>query len=475
MDTADDTITLTGATPPGSRGALSVHPVLYLLFQADDLAAGSTRHVLAELDEIDIGRGGERTIMYRTGASSLKLSCADRRMSSRHCRIRRGPRRTWLIEDLGSKNGTNVNGRPVPSETVLRDGDLIEAGSTFLLFRGAVPVAELDAKHVASSNMAAAASGAPRTMIPWLAHQYADLARVVLTDTPIALLGETGTGKEVVARALHQQARRRGPFVAVNCGAIPGGLVESELFGHKRGAFSRASSDRTGLVQSAHDGTLFLDEVGELPPPAQTALLRVLQEREVLPVGARRPEKVDVGVITATNRSMETLVQRGEFREDLWARLAGYVARLPALRERREDLGLILFDLLERIVPGRSATLSLHRDAARAIIQYPWPRNVRELVMCMQAAMALCDGDIIELGHLSEAVRPSAGAMPRQPPPAREAAPSGARHDRRRQELIAQLRAHRGNVTAVAEAMGYARQVVHRWLKAYGIDADDYR
>src|SRR5262249_11502013 len=152
----------------------------------------------------------------------------------------------------------------------------------------------------------------------------------------------TGTGKEVIARSVHQLSRRPGPFVPVNCGALPTGLVESELYGHKRGAFSGADRDRVGMVQSANGGTLFLDEGGDLPPGSQASLLRFLQQREVTPLGARKPEPVDVRVISATNQDIPALVEKGKFRADLWARLSGFVTRLPPLRSRREDLGLLL-------------------------------------------------------------------------------------------------------------------------------------
>src|SRR5207302_1217977 len=189
--------------------------------------------------------------------------------------------------------------------------------------------------------------------------------------------GETGTGKEVIARAIHAASRRPGAFVAVNCGALAPNLVESELFGHKKGAFSGATEDHNGLVRAADKGTLLLDEIGDLPVPTQAALLRVLQQREVLPLGTTKPMPVDLRVVAASHRDLEAEVGAGRFREDLWSRLAGYTAQLPALRDRREDLGLLVAALLARLVQTRPIRFT--SEAGLALVQYDWPRNVREL------------------------------------------------------------------------------------------------
>ncbi|MCU1383052.1 MAG: sigma-54 dependent transcriptional regulator, partial [Acidobacteria bacterium] len=226
--------------------------------------------------------------------------------------------------------------------------------------------------------------------------------RIAGSDASVLVQGESGTGKEVIARSVHQLSRRPGPFVPVNCGALPGGLVESELYGHKRGAFSGADRDRIGMVQSANGGTLFLDEVGDLPLASQASLLRFLQQREVTPLGGRKPEPVDVRVISATNQDIPGLVEKGKFRADLWARLSGFVTRLPALRARREDLGLLLATLCEKLAPERTGELALERPSARALMAHAWPLNVRELENVVRTSLALSPGTELVLRDLGE-------------------------------------------------------------------------
>jgi transcriptional regulator with GAF, ATPase, and Fis domain len=231
--------------------------------------------------------------------------------------------------------------------------------------------------------------------------------------------------------------------------------VESELFGHRRGAFSGAVDDHPGIIRGADRGTLLLDEIGDLPLPAQIALLRVLQEEEVLPVGATRPLKVDLRVVAATHRDLDELVAQQRFRADLLGRISGYACALPPLRERREDFALLVASLLQKM---GAAQLSFSPDAARALLRHAWPLNVRELEQCLSSAAVLAANERVELEHL-------------RLPAARPAARPNDEHDgRRREELIALLREHAGNVTSVARAMGKARTQVQRWLRHYAID-----
>jgi len=215
------------------------------------------------------------------------------------------------------------------------------------------------------------------TFSPGLAYAFGTLARLSARPISILLRGETGTGKEVIASAIHELSRRRGDFIAVNCGALPATLLESELFGHQRGAFSGATADRRGLVRSADGGTLFLDEIGELPIGSQAAFLRVLQEHEVVPVGHDRPIAVDLRVIAATLRDLSGAIDAGRFRSDLYARIAGHVVELPALRERREDLGLVIPALCARIAGShgsirRSRPASISITRARCSVSTDW-------------------------------------------------------------------------------------------------------
>jgi DNA-binding NtrC family response regulator len=206
------------------------------------------------------------------------------------------------------------------------------------------------------------------------------LARILHTDAPVLVAGETGTGKELVAQALHQHGpRRKGPFVAVNCAAIPATLLESELFGHKKGSFTGAHKDRKGYAEAADGGTLFLDEIGEMPLEMQAKLLRFLQEGEVRAVGANQVSHVDVRVIAATNRRLEEQIRGGQFREDLYYRLAVLMLTLPALRERREDLADLAKFLLLRNQQEGLPTAKLSADAVEALQGCDWPGNIRQL------------------------------------------------------------------------------------------------
>src|SRR5207248_905563 len=241
-------------------------------------------------------------------------------------------------------NGTLRNGAPV-DRAVLVDEDLLELGHTFFLFRAGLAAGPDDPPDL---DAAAAAPPAPAltTLMPALAADFRLLDGVARSTVSVVIHGESGTGKELVAQALHQLSGRPGPFVAVNCGALPETLVETELFGYRKGAFSGAVEDRPGLVRSSDKGTLLLDEIGSLPLPAQAALLRVLQEEEVVPVGATRPLRVNLRVVAATHEDLGVLASQELFRADLLARLSGFTLDLPPVRERREDVGLFLTSLL---------------------------------------------------------------------------------------------------------------------------------
>jgi DNA-binding NtrC family response regulator len=237
-----------------------------------------------------------------------------------------------------------------------------------------------------------------------------------------------------------------------------------------KGAFSGAARDEAGFVRSADGGTLFLDEIGDLPATSQAALLRVLQEREVIPIGATRPVKVDVRVVAATHRPLEVLSGSGGFRSDLLARLKGYSHRLPALGDRMADFGVVLADVLADVAGERAQRLTFAPEAARAMLAYRWPLNVRELHQAMASAVALATGDVIEVTHLPvEIVSP---APPAEPEAA--AGPAGA-DDALRDRIVALLHQHRGNVTAVARELGKAPAQIHRWMHRFQIDPDTYR
>jgi sigma-54 dependent transcriptional regulator, acetoin dehydrogenase operon transcriptional activator AcoR len=437
-------------------------PYLFLLLQRDRPLAGSARYCLQHIDAVLLGRGSARARTY-PGARQLEIAIDDPWMSTAHARIVREGR-GFVLEDLGSRNGTARNGLPEQRVTLV-DGDIVEVGRSFFLFR-----ASLDARvaDVDEAELEHALPGMP-TLSPALGRALDRVAQLAHSSISIVLFGESGTGKEVLARAIHERSSRPGPFIAVNCAALTDTLVASELFGHKRGAFSGAIEERAGLVRSTHGGTLLLDEVGDLTATGQGALLRVLQEGEVLPVGASVPVRVDTRVIAATHRDLDALVAAGTFRRDLLARLSGFVFQLPRLRERREDLGLLIRVLLHRLaaVPGN---ISFSLDATRALLAYPWPLNVRELEKCLAAAIAQAPDGVIRAVHLHDAVR--VGPSPHKPD---DASVSSEAALERRDVLVALLREHTGNVSAVAREMRVARAQIHRWLRRYDLDAASFR
>jgi transcriptional regulator with PAS, ATPase and Fis domain len=285
----------------------------------------------------------------------------------------------------------------------------------------------------------------------------------------VLLRGETGVGKEIAARALHALSRRAGPFVAVNCGALPENLVESELFGYRRGAFSGATQDRAGVIAAAAGGTLLLDEIGELPAAAQVKLLRAVQEREVVPLGAPRGEsvRVDFRLVCATHADLDALVARGRFRADLLARIRGLDVELPALRARRMDLGILIAALLARHAGADAASYRFDRRCAQALVEHDYPLNIRELEQALLALLALAGPErLFRREALAET------AIGRS---ARTAALAPREPDRVRGDLLEQLARHQGNISAVARALRCTRMQVHRWLKRWQIDAEQFR
>ncbi|TGE01154.1 sigma-54-dependent Fis family transcriptional regulator [Methylobacterium nonmethylotrophicum] len=291
---------------------------------------------------------------------------------------------------------------------------------------------------------------------PRLALMARQASRLFEAGVSLLVGGETGTGKEFFARTLHRASRRAGkPFVAVNCAALPETLIESELFGHAPGAFTGAAArGRQGLVQQADGGTLFLDEIGDMPLSAQTRLLRVLAEREVMAVGGTKPQAVDLRVIAATHRDLAALVREGRFREDLLYRLAGARFVLPPLRERADRAALV-----ERLLAARPGSRRLSAEAAAALARHAWPGNVRELVAALDYACALAEAPEIGLADLP----PTVTTAPRSDlPPPDAALPDGA-------ALAAALRRRAWNVSAVARDLGLDRSTVHRRMRRLGL------
>ena len=300
------------------------------------------------------------------------------------------------------------------------------------------------------------------------------ISRVSRSQAPVHIYGESGTGKELVARMIHESgARREGPFVAVNCGAIPTELMESEFFGHKRGSFTGAVADKKGLVQTAEGGTLFLDEVADLPLHMQVKLLRVVQEKTVRPVGESREETVDVRILSATHKNLAELVAQGLFREDLFYRINVIELRVPALRERPEDISEIAQGILERL-GRRSGTQPprLAEDALELLKSYPFPGNVRELENVLERALTLCVGGVITAEHIKLRSTPRASTPVPLPTPAAEGSAALGEHleEIERDAIVKALEKTRYNKTAAAKLLGMSFRALRYRIKKLGIE-----
>jgi DNA-binding NtrC family response regulator len=429
--------------------------------------------------------------------STCEIVLDDHAVSRQHARIthRDG---AFHLEDLGSRNGVLVDGVRT-TEAWLEPLQEVRIGDAIFKFVETEAEQHLPFR-LDGAGASVAGSGAASALVGGLAIRRLEreLTRIAPTDLSCVILGETGTGKEVLARELHRLSGRTGAFQAINCGAIPQNLVESELFGYRRGAFSGAQRDKPGLVQLADRGTLFLDEIGDMPLDTQVKLLRVLQAREVLPVGATHPVAVDLRVVCATHRDLYGFVREGKFRGDLFARLNEHTARLPPLRDHKESIYALVQAFL-----ARHASRRLEPSFAFmvALLQYDWPFNVRELESAIRRAAALAEGGVLEPRHLPPAVveaspgaeasapgsrRPStvpekhvastarSGVAMRDAEPSNE--PQGFLRGAPTEPMLRKLlEAHEGNVAGVGRELGKGRMQVHRWLRRYGISLDDYR
>jgi DNA-binding NtrC family response regulator len=430
-------------------------PALYVGLHADVPGAPPARVSLTGLDRVDIGRADTRRIKLDRidGVDLVQLGLADSRLSQRHARLDRLGT-SWVFQDLDSKNGSWLAGQRI-SRRPLKDNDVVVVGHTALVFRATGG----EAPTLATANAGPAHGMA--TMSAALAARFADLAVAARGRVAIEINGETGTGKELIARGVHKLSERPGAFVAVNCGAIASSLVEGELFGHRKGAFTGATDERVGLIRAADHGTLFLDEIAELPASSQTSLLRVLQEGEVTPIGGDRPVRVDLRVVTATHQNLADAVAAGRFRADLRARLLGFQFVLPPLRDRREDLSLLVAELLGS--SGAAPPSGFAMDVVGALYAYDWPLNIRELERALAAATAV-PRDRIDLTALPVSLQTVFDAEPgvddsMLTPDEREL----------RDQLVGSIARHDGNLAEVGREMAKDRTQIRRWMKRFGL------
>jgi two-component system NtrC family response regulator len=299
---------------------------------------------------------------------------------------------------------------------------------------------------------------------PAMQQVFATIRKVANTNAPVLILGESGTGKEMAAQAIHARSERKdGPFVAINCGAIPENLLESELFGHEKGSFTGAHIQRVGKVEMAHGGTLFLDEIGELPLPLQVKILRFLQDQKVERIGGRREIPVDTRVIAATNIDIAKALKEGAFREDLYYRLAVVVLRLPGLRERLEDIPLLAQAFLRKFAAeNRKTRLKFNAEALRAIQQHPWPGNVRELENRIKRAAIMAEGPSVTHDDL-ELASSATGFRTLQE----------GREGVERELVVQALQRHRGRISSAAVELGISRPTLYELMERLGIQKPD--
>jgi len=394
----------------------------------------------------------------------------DRTASRQHCEVQ-STDKGYLVVDLNSTNGTFLDGRRI-ERAYLSPGSRILVGQSTILF------APIDEEVTVEPDPEGQLGGMIGRSLK-MRQIFGLIRKVAPMDVSIIIQGETGTGKELVARAIHElSSRRQGPLVVLDCGAIPPNLIESELFGHEKGAFTGATSSRAGAFERANGGTIFLDELGELRLDLQPKLLRVLESREVRRVGGNDVIDVDVRVVAATNRDLPKEIQAGNFREDLYFRLSVISIQLPPLRQRADDIPFILRNALADQELVAKAGKKSFTDAAMAQLQgYPWPGNVRELLNVVSHVVTLTDGPTIDVPHLPARIR---GAQ-------KEAGLTFNEHlsfkDAKEQLLEAFEREYlgqllkrcEGNVSRAARESGLHRKSIERLMKKYQLDAKALR
>mgnify|MGYP003477519171 FL=1 len=404
----------------------------------------------------------------------------------------RNGRRSLEVEDLGGSNGTRINGKWLPpsSRAAFAPGDIVELGGAVLVVqRGGSEAASAATNPKSQPRPGVAFRAREHSLSPILASEaiqrlYRTIELLAPSRINVLIVGETGSGKEVAARALHDRSERaRLPFVPINCASMPASLLESELFGYERGAFTGADRAKPGLIEAATGGTLLLDEVGEMPMATQAKLLRVLEQREVWRVGSLQARAIDVRFIAATNRSLEAMIENGSFRQDLFFRLDGLTLHVPPLRDRADDILPLAARFAELAAQEQNlATPSFTPRATTLLTAYAWPGNVRELRNAVERALVLSPGNLLDSDHFRlspTAHDPAAPARDSQhsPPSMLSADPSPPSSISLAQELerierdamVNALERTGGNQTQAAELLGMSRRTFVKRLRQYDI------
>jgi len=427
--------------------------------------AGLVRDIEASVIRIGARRGND-------------VQLTDSKVSGLHAEIRLDDR-GYRLRDLDSTNGTYVSSLRI-NDVYIQPGAQIAIGSTRMKFE---PLGESVEVELADTDRYGSMMGRSVKM----RELFARLEKLAKTDTTVLVTGETGAGKELVAEALHDNSpREKGPFVVLDCGSIPPNLIESELFGHERGAFTGATNNYAGAFERAHGGTVFLDEIGELPLAMQPKLLRVLERKEVRRVGGAKTIEVDVRIVAATNRDLGVEVNRGRFREDLYYRLAVARVHVPPLRERKDDLPLLIEHILATTPGGETASIA--QETIDLMMKHDWPGNVRELRNVIERAVLLAEApeheDALRRAPLPEKrSEPSITVTPSHTATSTDATMTvpvdvGIPFKLAKQNVISEferryisrlLAQHDGNISAAARAAGIDRMSIHKMLHRLGL------
>ncbi len=426
--------------------------------------AGLVRDIEASVIRIGARRGND-------------VQLTDSKVSGLHCEIRLDDR-GYRLRDLDSTNGTFVSGLRI-NDVYIQPGTQIAIGGTRMKFEPLGDSVEVELSDTDRFGSMIGRSVKMREL-------FARLEKLAKSDATVLVTGETGAGKELVAEALHDHSPRKdGPFVVLDCGSIPPNLIESELFGHERGAFTGATSSYAGAFERAHRGTVFLDEIGELPLAMQPKLLRVLERKEVRRVGGSTTIEVDLRIVAATNRDLGVEVNRGRFREDLYYRLAVARVHVPPLRERKDDLPLLIEHILETTPGGETASIA--QETIDLMMKHDWPGNVRELRNVIERAVLLAEApdseDSLRRAPASVKQEPSITVTPSQTATSADASMTvpvdvSVPFKNAKQNVISEfekryisrlLAQHDGNISAAARAAGIDRMSIHKMLHRLGL------